>query len=252
MKRFGMKAALAAFVVMVLALPSLPALALLVRPIMLNLTSTGSGANGQIEVVNDRNRPIAVEVRVNRLTLPERGDAVLIPDDGDDFQIFPPIASIAPGERQVFRIRWIGEPSPAESQLYMFSTSELPVSATPTQAQVEVLYAINSVVTVRSPAARADVTVAAIERGVSTGDTPVPGLFVTFTNDGASHGFLGASTLRLTGESGWSHTVAPDEASRAFGLGLLPPNSRRTMFLPLADVPTGGAITASVQNVTVR
>ena len=75
---------------------SAPAFGLLVRPILLELTATGQGTSGAIEVVNDRNRPIAVEIKVQSLSIPEVGAPVLAPDpkDGADYMIFPAIASI--------------------------------------------------------------------------------------------------------------------------------------------------------------
>jgi fimbrial chaperone protein len=167
-----------------IALPTIPAVALLVRPILINLTTTGSGANGSLEVVNDRNRPMAVEVKVNKLEVPERGAVIVTPDEGSDFQIFPPIASIPAGGRQIFRIRWIGEPNLAASRLFMFSTAELPVAETTGQTSVQVLYAIQSVVAVRPPQARSAIEVAEVRRAKSPKGED--GLEIIFANEGAA------------------------------------------------------------------
>jgi len=232
-------------VIAVLALP-LPALALLVRPVLLDLTSSGSNSTGSLEVINDRNRAVAVEVTVKRLSVPERGDPVLTPDDGANFQIFPPIANIAPGGRQVFRVRWVGEPQPAESQLYMFSTSELPVSDRPDSTTVQVLYAINSVVAVRAPNARPNIAIQSIER--ITRPDGQHGVEITFANTGPAHGFVANSVLALDDhEAHWSHVFQPSDLNNAFGLGLVPANARRVMFLPVADLPTAGPLTAELR-----
>jgi P pilus assembly chaperone PapD len=246
LRAFWRRAGMVLLIITTLALP-IPAIALLVRPVLLDLTSSGSNSSGSLEVINDRNRPVAVEVTVKRLTVPERGDPVLTPDNGDDFQIFPPIASIPPGGRQVFRVRWIGDPSPAESRLFMFSTSELPVSETGDATTVQVLYAINSVVAVRAPDARPDISIQSIQRAThSDGKT---GVEITFANSGPAHGYVSNSVLALdvSGEH-WSHTYQPSELNNAFGLGLVPANARRVMFLPIDDLPATGEVTGELRS----
>lgn len=230
----------------------LPVLALLVRPVLMNLTSSGSGANGSFEVVNDRNRPITVEISVNRLTVPERGQVVVTPDEGADFQIFPPIANIPAGGRQIFRIRWIGEPNIPESRLFMFSTTELPVSDTGgAGAGVQIYYAINSVVAVRAPTARPDISITSVERATNSEGTP--GVDITFENRGPSHGFVANAELEIEADgSAWSHTLRPADLNNAFGLGLLPANGRRIMFLALDDVPAQGTLSARLRPLPVR
>lgn len=230
---------------MAFAIP-FPAWALLVRPVLLDLTSTGSNSSGSLEVINDRNRPVAVEVTVKKLTLPERGDPVLTPDDGANFQIFPPIASIAPGARQVFRVRWVGNPAPAESQLYMFSTSELPVANRPNSTTVQVLYAINSVVAVRAPNAKPNIAIDSMAR--VTRPDGKSGIEITFANTGPSHGFVTQAELELRDDAAnWSHTFEPSDLNNAFGLGLVPANSKRVMFLPVADLPPSGDLSAEMR-----
>lgn len=237
--------ALAALLLGIFALAT-PSLALLVRPIIIDLTASGTSANGQIEVVNDRNKPMAIEVKVNSFTLPERGDLVLGPDAAKDFLIFPAIAQLPPGGRQVFRVRYIGDPAIAQSKLYMFSSSELPVSeaAAGDKARIEVLYAISSVVAVRPPRTTAAISVAAVERSV--GPDKQPGIRITFQNKGVSHGYVGSTVLDLNSGS-WRKSIAADATGKAFGLGLVPANARRSLFIPVADVPASGAI-----NVTIK
>jgi len=223
-----------------------PAYALLVRPVVIELVSSGTGSASSLEVVNDRNIPMTVEVKVQDLTVPEKGPTVLKPSAGDNFLVFPTIAKIPPGGRQIFRIRYIGEPGLAQSRLFMFSTSELPISLDPTtsKAQVQVLYSINSVVAVRPPKSTAAIKVASVQRG--TNEKGEQGLEITFENDGAAHGFIGASSMSLS-DGSWKKTLGADSMSKAFGLGLIPAQSKRVMFLVLPEVPTAGAIQADVK-----
>jgi P pilus assembly chaperone PapD len=236
----------ACFSVLLALLFAVPALALMVRPVVVELSSSGGGANGSLEVVNDRNRPVTVEVKVQKLTLPQRGDPVLTPDSGADFLIFPPIASIKPGARQVLRVRYIGPPDIPATRLYMFATSELPVAPDPTEkrAQVQVLYSINSVVAVTPPEAKPDIKIAAVERAKNAKGEP--GLYVMFENDGAAHGFVGNGTLELT-SGAWHKEFGQKQVGEAFGLGLVPAQAKRDMFIPIADVPATGSISGDIK-----
>lgn len=243
---FRRRVALCAAMACLLMVPAVPALALLVRPILINMTTSGIRSNAQIEVVNDRNRPVTVEVRVNTLALPERGDPKLTPDNGDDFLIFPQIAQIGAGQRQVFRVRWIGNAAIPESKLFMFSTSELPV-ATGDQgntAAVQVLYAIQSVVAVAPPSAKPDIDVASVRRAKNP--EGVAGVEVVFENKGAAHGFVNNARMDVKA-GGWSSTLGQAEVGQAFGLGVVPANARRAMFLPVPNLPATGDVSVGFQ-----
>jgi fimbrial chaperone protein len=246
MAGWKLRAAAALLSVCGLALVGAPAYALLVRPVVVELTSTGNGASSSLEVVNDRNIAMTVEVKVQTLTVPEKGDPLLTPSNGDDFLVFPTIARIPAGGRQVFRVRYIGEPNPEHSRLFMFSTSELPVSTQPgaSKAEVQVLYSINSVVTVRPPKSAAEIKVANVQR--ATNDKGEQGIEITFQNDGAAHGFIGAASMSLS-DGGWKKALDANSMGKAFGLGLVPAQSRRVMFLALPDAPATGAIQADVK-----
>lgn len=238
---------------LVLAIP-VPAMALLVRPVLMDLKSTGPGASGSFEVVNDRNRPITVEISVSKLAIPERGEVVLAPDDGANFQIFPPIASIPAGKRQIFRIKWIGAPDIPQSETYMFSTAELPVKRTAEEdatTGVEILYAINSVVAVAPANQKPDVSISSVVRKIAK-DGRV-GLDVTFLNEGSAHGFVSKGQLVLEAKSaGWSKTILESEVSNAFGLGLVPPHQKRAMFIAIPDAPEANDITAEFRPIRGR
>ena len=226
-----------------LLLGAAPAWALLVQPVLIKMTSSGQSVTSIIEVVNDRNRPITVEIGVNRLTIPERGDVVREPDAGDEFQIFPLQAIIPPGARQTFRVRWVGDQALPQGKLYMFSTAELPVQMEPGQTGVSLFYAVESVVAVSPLGASPDLSIVGVTRKTNT--QGVAGLEVLFANDGPAIGFVADAELTLAVEgSPWSLTLQPSDLSNAFGLGVVPANGRRAMFLANADVPPQGDVTA--------
>lgn len=228
-----------------IALVSKPAFALLVRPIILDLTSSGQNANGQIEVVNDRNAPMTVELKVSSFIMPEQGPLTMGPDASADFVIFPTIAQLQPGSRQVFRFRYVGEPQLAQSRLYMLSSSELPVTkeGADAGADIEILYAISTMVGVRAPGAKPAISVAKVERAMGGQDGKEAGLRIVFRNEGAAHGYVGNAMLNLSSGS-WRKAMDSNATSKAFGIGLVPAGASRSLFIPVEQVPASGEIRA--------
>lgn len=237
-----------------------PTYALIVQPVVIDLKTTGEGSSAAIVVTNDRNQPVSVEVTVNKLSLPQDGAPILVPDKGDDFLIFPPIATLQPGKTQVIRVRWVGAPTLAQSQTYMFATSELPIKQI-NGSGVQLLYSIQSLVTVTSPALKPDVSVAAVTREVQTppkppegaAPTPLQGIKVTFQNDGPAIDYISRHRVKFSiAGTKWSKTLDAPDVSKSVGLGLLAPNSKRDLFFALNDVPPAGAIQASLEDAPQR
>ncbi len=249
---FGFRALIAATAITLGA--SAPASAMLVQPIVLNVSTTGSHNTAALSVVNDRNRPDTIEIKVEKLHLTIDGRPELSPDNGDNFLIFPPTVTIPPGKTQVIRVRWVGDPQIAESQLYMFTVSELPVDEG-ARSGVQLVYAIQSLVTVSSPSLQSDVSVTAANRVVrkmpATQGVPehqAAGVQLTFDNAGGGCAFI--PDFKLTLHSGsWSKTLEQGDVSKAVGLGLLAPSSKRNVFVPVADIPASGGITVTLENI---
>jgi hypothetical protein len=229
-----------------------PASALLVQPINILMTSTGPQSNAAITVVNDRDRPNTFEVTVNKLTLPENGQPVVTPIKGDDFLVFPPTATVQPGQTQVVRIRWVGDPILKESQAYMFNTAELPVNQLKGSG-VQVVYSIQSLVTVTSPTLKPNITISAgtldTENQPATSDHPartVPGIGVTVSNTGNGLDFL--TNYKFTMKSGaWSMIIDPHDIAQYVGLGLVMPNSKRHFFMVLPNLPATAPVEISLE-----
>jgi fimbrial chaperone protein len=237
---------------LILAAP-IPVWSLLVRPILIDMKASGSGTNSSFEVINDRNRSIAVEVAVQTLNIPERGETSLTPNDGAEFQIFPPIASIPAGKKQVFRVKWIGAPDLQQSKLYTFLTAELPVKreASESGSTVQIVYAINSVVAVAPTNRKPNIVIEKIDRVTSKDGKP--GIEILFNNDSVAHGYVGNTEIELSVPgSDWKATVNNPKSGKAFGLGLIPANAKRFMFVPLEGVPATGDIKAELQPVLGR
>jgi P pilus assembly chaperone PapD len=207
------------------------------------MESSGQRSNAFIRVQNDRNRPAAIEVSVQTLEIPERGPVVTKADPGDDFLIFPARATVQPGATQIFRIRWVGEPALAQSRMYMFSTAELPVDMTGRGTAVQMLYAINSIVTVAPPRVRPSLSIIGVER--ASNPEGRPGLNLLVANTSAAHGLFSRATVRVRG-AGFDQLLSSTTLSSAVGIGLVPPKARRMFFVPVEGVPNAGSLSATV------
>lgn len=222
--------------------------ALMLQPTQIDLQSNGAGSSSSFQVTNDRNRVVTVEINVLRVSVPETGASVATEDSGDNFLIFPPQASIAPGATQTFRVRWVGEPMIPESQLYMLEAAELPVEMGDGQSGVQVLYAIRTLVAVAPPRGEAALDVASVQRAVNS--EGARGVNLTVRNQGNQHAYLSRSLVRLgiAEPDRWERALEPARVGSLVGLGLIPANARRTFFLPLDDVPAEGLLEARVDS----
>jgi P pilus assembly chaperone PapD len=177
---------------------------------------------------------------------------VVTPITGDEFLVFPPTATVQPGQTQVVRIRWVGDPILKESRAYMFNTAELPVNQLKGSG-VQVVYAIESLVTVTSPSLKPNIAASAgmieTETQPANSDHPartVPGMGVTISNSGNGLDFL--TNYKFTLKSGaWSMTIDPHDVAQYVGLGLVLPNSKRHFFLVLPNLPAAGPVEFSLE-----
>ena len=98
-----------------------------VSPIQVEMASAGSASRTQVKVTNSGQTPLALEASVKRMDLDEGGNQTLS-RAGDEFLIFPPQAMVAPGVTQVFRVEWVGAPDLPESQSFLLSLSQIPLT----------------------------------------------------------------------------------------------------------------------------
>lgn len=220
--------------------------ALMLQPTQIDLRSSGAGTSSSFQVSNDRSRPVTVEINVLRLQMPETGPAVTQPDDGAEFLVFPPQATIAPGATQTFRVRWVGDPAIPQSQLYMMEAAELPVDTGEGTSGVQLLYAIRTLVSVAPARGAAALEIATVSR--ATNAEGQRGVNLTVQNQGNTHAYLSRSLVRLgiAEPDRWERAMPPSALGNIIGLGLIPANARRTFFLPVEDIPAEGTLEARV------
>jgi len=209
-----------------------PAAAMSVTPIHVEMTSAGGQSRNQVTVTNTGKTPMPVETTLERLQLDEEGNRKTT-KAGDDFLVFPPQAIIPPGGTQVFRLQWVGEPTIAQSQSYVFSVSQVPVQFPKGQSKVQVVMSFGVVVNVGPTQGTPSLKV--VGSGITTDKKGKRRAFVTVENPTKTHALLPEGKLSLSG-NGWSQNLNSAEIREKLGIGLVQPGKKRRFVVPL-DVP---------------
>jgi fimbrial chaperone protein len=238
-------ARLKTFVAAVLAatasiLPS-AATAMTVQPVVLNLSTAGRSMTEVVTVTNSFSYPIAVEMRIEELSVDGAGVHPTGKDPGD-LLVFPPQALIQPGQTQSFRVQYVGEPTLARSKHYYVTVAQLPVQVQQAQTAVQVLYNFQVLVSVAPGGAEPAIKVqqAGIERTADGKFVPV----VTFGNSANAHGYLSNGRIRLIqrdagGRESFRKVLTAPEVQQAIGYGLIGAGQSRRVTLPI-ELPQGG------------
>ena len=144
------------------AMLTLPATAMRVSPMVIEMQTDGSASTARIEVQNINPGRLAFETRVTRADFQPDGTIAEVPAD-EDFLVFPPQGVLRSTQRQVIRLQWLGGPIDA-SRAYYVSVRQLPVALEPGEegqatAQVQVLYNMKALVTVEPRGAKSNVEI---------------------------------------------------------------------------------------------
>lgn len=99
------------------------------------------GADNRIayRVINTSNTLLPIEVSVMRRTFDENGTEKLTPAE-DDFLVLPPQTSIEPGQYQMFRAQYLGEPVLPESVSYRIIFKQLALNEKNNVSSVKMLF----------------------------------------------------------------------------------------------------------------
>lgn len=237
--------------------------AMRVSPMIVEMTSTGTGSVARIEVQNLNAGRLPFETRISRLTFDEYGMPSEAPAD-EDFLVFPPQGMLPQGARQVLRVQWVGAPDLARSQAYYVSINQLPIPAdapdAPAGGQVQVVYNMKALVVVAPPNAKPDVTVSSAKPidyqppAANDGDPlppKVPGVEVTLKNAGTRHAMMSALKWVIEGTdvSGKPHrvTIAQEDLGRILGSGYIGAGASRIYSFPVAQPFGSGPITVKFE-----
>lgn len=191
--------------------------------------NTDHRATSQLVVTNNSTQGLPLEANVRRLNFLSNGTFETSDLASEEMFVFPPAAMLAPGERQVFRIQWLGNRSLETSQSYFvrFSTVNIgqnntridkPIGLT-TGINLQVHY--NALLHIHSSSLEPDVKLHIDEQGK-----------LTLTNSGSR--FTYTSLLHFPGLESQSQKV-----HEALGEQFIPPRSIITLPSSLNYLPMG-------------
>ena len=239
----GLTAAAALLIVGVVA-------AMTVQPVVVDMSMTGRQMSAPVRVENNGPNPLPVEVRLVETDFAV--DAVGASDRlSDDIIAFPPQAIIPPGETQVFRLQYVGDPGADRSKHYYAEVAQLPVELPEGQSAIQILDNFQVMVNVASPTAGdAALTIESAEI-VQNAEGKNMAAF-TVRNSGRNYGYLssGNLTIRHTDAAGNEtvrRTLTGNEIQQMIGFGLVGPEMTRRFVSPVEVGSADGQVEATLQ-----
>ncbi|MCC2980031.1 MULTISPECIES: molecular chaperone [unclassified Sphingomonas] len=220
--------------------------AMTVQPVVLDLTTSGRGMSQVITVENTFDRPLPVELRMEGLELTPDGVRGTGRDSGE-LAIFPPQAVIQPGQRQNFRVQYVGDPAVTNSRHSFVTVAQLPVQLPESSSNIQLLYNFQVLVSVSPQNVRPQLSVTATEVGRDESGAPVP--VITVTNATGAHGYLSRGRIEIvqtdaSGREIFRQQMAGAQMQQTIGYGLVGGGQVRRITLPLRLPSADGRITA--------
>ncbi len=223
--------------------------AMTVQPVVVDLQAAGRNMAGSVRVENDGTQPLPVEVRITETDF--SNNTVTASDrPSEDIMAFPPQAIIPPGQTQVFRLQYLGDPDIATSKHYYATIAQLPVELPEGQSSIQILYNFQVMTNVASPtAAPPDLSV--VETGI--GKDEQGRIYPTFNirNAGGNYTYLANTRLTIAQKDGlgkeiFRRVLSPNDIQQTIGYGLIGPQTTRNFRAPI-ELPTDqGTIEVSI------
>jgi P pilus assembly chaperone PapD len=220
--------------------------AMTVQPVVIDLVTAGRGMSEVMIVENTFDRPLPVEVTIQALELNQNGVQPTGKDTGE-LAVFPPQATIQPGERQNFRVQYVGDPTLAKSKHFYVTVAQLPVQTTESASNIQLLYNFQVLVSVAPRDTKPAITISSAEVGRNAEGAAVP--VIVATNGSAAHGYLSRGRLEIVQRDAGGKEVFRQEMSgpqfqQSLGYGLIGGNQSRRIEIP-ANLPApAGTVTA--------
>ena len=221
-----------------------PALATTVQPIVIDLSTAGSGMSHTITVENTNAGRLPVEILIESLAFGD--DGVTAEGPSSDLTVFPAQAVIEPGRTQTFRVQWAGG-ALERSKSYYVTVAQAPVTLPEGETAIQVLYNFQVLVSVAPPQARPNLQVESASVGRDADGNPAP--VVVISNDSAAHAYLSQGALSLVarnaqGGTVFERTLSPSDIQQSIGYGLVGPGQRRSLVLPISLPAESGSLEA--------
>jgi len=224
-----MKVYKSAAIAALLAVLATPVAAMRVQPMSYELTPSGQRAAQEVRVENTGAKPMPVEILVERRKIGVNGEDGRTPAE-EDFLVFPPQAIVPPNGFQNFRVQYIGNPSIAETALYVVTVAQLPVDTEGVnESGIKVLFSLGTSVAVSPVDAKAAVEISAVEPAPEAGKVRV-----TVVNSGRKFARLSSGVWTVTsGEA--SEELKGDILRQSIQQPLIEPGTTRIVDLPVSE-----------------
>lgn len=226
-----------------------PLLALNVEPVIVDLLSTGRRSSAIVSLQNTFSEAVPVEVAVHPVRVVDGELREIVDEEAPDLLVFPGQAIVSGGQIQAFRVQWVGDPAPAQSQHFYVTVSQLPVQMPEGQNVIQVLHRFKVLVSVGAPDASADLRVTAAEVRQNEDGTAAP--VITVVNDGGTYGYVGNGRMTIVqrgadGQEVFRQTFTADEIQQRMGMGLIPSGQTRVLPINLTLPQAGGTLTVEL------
>jgi len=221
--------------------PVVPAQAITVKPLVVDLTTSGRGMSQVVSVENTSATAVPVQLTVQGLAV-EAGETHGTGKDPGELVAFPPQALIPPGQTQTFRIQYVGDPALARSKHYFVTVAQIPVKPRDGLSSVQVVFNFRVLASVGPQGTKPALRVGSAAIGKNEAGKPVP--IVTVANDSNTYGYLSHGKLRLvekdaSGREVFRQTLTGAEIQQQLGMGLITSRQARRFtlvgVLPLAE-----------------
>lgn len=231
---FARRGAVALLLALLLVAFAVPALAINVQPVIVDLQSTGRRTSAVISVQNSFAETVPVELTVHPVRIVDGELQEYEDEEVEDLLIFPAQATLGPNQTQAFRIQWIGEPELTESRHFYVTVSQLPVAMPENENAIQVLHRFKILVSVGSASSSASFKI--VDTAIETDDQGRIRPLLTIRNEGGNYNYVGNNRMTIVqrGDDGkeiFRQTFEPDEIKQRMGLGLVP--SGQTRVLPV-------------------
>lgn len=225
--------------------------AMTVQPVVLDMRMSGRDMSAPIRVENNGPNELPVEVRIVETEFSE--DAVGPSNRvSEEIMVFPPQAIIPPGETQVFRLQYVGDPASDRSKHYYAEVSQLPIQLPEGQSAIQILYNFQVMVNVASSTAGApDLTIEKSE--IVEGEDGKRVAAFTVRNSSLNYGYVSSGQLTFVfrtpdGRETGRVALSSSEIQQTIGFGLLGPRMTRRIVTAV-EAPTPDSIVEVILNM---
>ncbi len=97
-----------------------------VQPMVYQLETIGNNSSTNLTIENTKSSAITYEMLAVKVSHDEMGNETRT-DAEDDFLIYPPQTLVAPGKKQIIKVKYVGDPELELSQTYRILVNELPI-----------------------------------------------------------------------------------------------------------------------------